>query len=104
MCLYVSLLQSLPPTVWYRLVAGLNAQLRLVRRGQLKSNFKPVINWLETIGNPVISNHGLRVDLAWFQPTSFGYSQFGLVVCRARHVQPSGGSINGYPPPKPPSR
>ncbi|XP_021835931.2 uncharacterized protein [Spinacia oleracea] len=96
--------QSLPPTVWYRLVAGLNAQLRLVRRGQLKSNFKPVINWLETIGNPVISNHGLRVDLAWFQPTSFGYSQFGLVVCRARHVQPSGGSINGYPPPKPPSR
>ncbi|KAL2928800.1 Eukaryotic translation initiation factor 3 subunit H [Bienertia sinuspersici] len=96
--------QSIPPTVWYRLVAGLNAQLRLVRRGQLKLTFEPVVNWLEVLGNPVLITHGLRVDLAWFQPTTLGYSQFGLVVYRARNVQSAGGSINKYPPPLPPSR
>nr|POE61972.1 hypothetical protein CFP56_41805 [Quercus suber] len=29
--------QSVPPTKWYRLVAGLNAQLRLVRRSRLRA-------------------------------------------------------------------
>ncbi|XP_057544556.1 uncharacterized protein LOC130823795 [Amaranthus tricolor] len=96
--------QSMPPTVWYRLVAGLNAQLRLVRRGQLKLTFEPVVNWLEIFGNPVLSIHGLRVDLAWFQPTTFGYFQFGLVVRKARTVQPTGSSINHHSPPKSPSR
>ncbi|KMT03252.1 hypothetical protein BVRB_8g197950 [Beta vulgaris subsp. vulgaris] len=96
--------QSMPPTVWYRFVAGVNAQLRLVRRGQLKLTFEPVVNWLETLGNPVLSIHGLRIDLAWFQPTTLGYSQFGLVVCQARNVHPARGSVNRYLPPKPPSR
>lgn len=94
----------MPPTVWYRLVAGLNAQLRLVRLGQLKSTFEPVVNWLEALGNPVLIAHGLRVDLAWFQPTTCGYSQFGLVVYKAQSLQTAGGSINKYPPPKPSSR
>ncbi|KAJ4951975.1 hypothetical protein NE237_028807 [Protea cynaroides] len=72
--------QSVPPTIWYRLVAGLNAQLRLVRRGHIKGTFQPVISWLETHANPALSIHGVCVDLAWFQATSCGYCQFGLVV------------------------
>ncbi|KAJ6813534.1 uncharacterized protein M6B38_141930 [Iris pallida] len=72
--------QSVPPTIWYRLVAGLNAQLRLVRRGHLKKSFLPVLRWLETHGNPFLSMHGIKVDLAWFQATATGYCQLGLVV------------------------
>ncbi|XP_058073877.1 uncharacterized protein LOC131222728 isoform X2 [Magnolia sinica] len=72
--------QSVPSTIWYRLVAGLNANLRLVRRGHLRMTFLPVISWLETHANPALSAHGVRVDLAWFQATGFGYCQFGLVV------------------------
>ncbi|XP_042486737.1 uncharacterized protein LOC122066956 [Macadamia integrifolia] len=72
--------QSVPPTIWYRLVAGLNAQLRLVRRGHMKVAFQPVISWLETHANPALSIHGVRIDLAWFQATSCGYCQFGLIV------------------------
>ncbi|XP_043706589.1 uncharacterized protein LOC122656187 isoform X2 [Telopea speciosissima] len=72
--------QSVPPTIWYRLVAGLNAQLRLVRRRHLKVKFQPVISWLETHANPALRIHGVRVDLAWFQATSCGYCQFGLIV------------------------
>ncbi|KAJ0031712.1 hypothetical protein Pint_13319 [Pistacia integerrima] len=73
--------QSVPPTVWYRLVAGLNAQLRLVRCGHLKITLGHVISWLETHANPILSTYGIHVNLAWFQPTSSGYCQFGLVVC-----------------------
>ncbi|KAL3535670.1 hypothetical protein ACH5RR_004131 [Cinchona calisaya] len=73
--------QSVPPTKWYRLVAGLNAQLRLVRHGHLRATFYPVICWLETHANPTLKCHGLRVDLACFQPSASGYCQFGLVVC-----------------------
>ncbi|XP_012076823.1 uncharacterized protein LOC105637809 isoform X1 [Jatropha curcas] len=73
--------QSVPPTIWYRLVAGLNAQLRLVRLGHLKITFGHVISWLETHANPALSAYGIHIDLAWFQPTSSGYCQFGLVVC-----------------------
>ncbi|KAI3915295.1 hypothetical protein MKX01_035554 [Papaver californicum] len=72
--------QSVPPTIWYRLVAGLNAQLRLVRRGHLKRTFLPILSWLETHANPALSIHGIRVDLACFQTTSCSYSQFGLVM------------------------
>ncbi|XP_027340445.1 uncharacterized protein LOC113853926 isoform X2 [Abrus precatorius] len=72
--------QSVPPTIWYRLVAGLNAQLRLVRRGHLKITFGPVISWLDVYANPKLATYGVRVDLAWFQPTASGYCQFGLVV------------------------
>ncbi|XP_022749894.1 uncharacterized protein LOC111299144 isoform X7 [Durio zibethinus] len=77
----LSVLQSVPPTIWYRLVAGLNSQLRLVRYGHLKLTFGHVISWLETHANPTLITYGVHVDLAWFQPTSSGYYQFGLVVC-----------------------
>lgn len=61
-------------------MAGLNAQLRLVRRGRLQLTFLPVLSWLETHANPALIVHGIRVDLAWFQATGFGYCQYGLVV------------------------
>ncbi|KAL0308544.1 UNVERIFIED_CONTAM: hypothetical protein Sradi_5796700 [Sesamum radiatum] len=73
--------QSIPPTIWYRLVAGLNAQLRLARRGHLRTTFNPVIRWLETHANRILRAHGVRVDLMRFQPSASGYCQFGLVVC-----------------------
>ncbi|KAM7257442.1 hypothetical protein ACFE04_013183 [Oxalis oulophora] len=72
--------QAVPPTIWYRLIAGLNAQLRLVRRGHLKSGFGLIINWLETHANPTLSSYGVRIDLAWFQPTTSSRCQFGVVV------------------------
>ncbi|KDP34141.1 hypothetical protein JCGZ_07712 [Jatropha curcas] len=72
--------QMVPPTTWYRMVAGLNAQLRLVRRGRLRVTFRSVIRWLETHGNPALRIHGIRVDLAWFQATASGYCQYGLLV------------------------
>ncbi|XP_052209356.1 uncharacterized protein LOC127812870 isoform X2 [Diospyros lotus] len=72
--------QSVPPTTWYRFVAGLNAQLRLVRRGRLKVHFRPVLRWLETHANPALKIHGVRVDIAWFQSTTSGYCQYGLLV------------------------
>ncbi|KAB2077020.1 hypothetical protein ES319_A06G075800v1 [Gossypium barbadense] len=75
--------QCVPPTMWYRLVAGLNSQLRLVRYGHLKLTFGHVISWLETHVNPTIIAYGVRVDLAWFQPTSSGYCQYRLVVSAA---------------------
>ncbi|XP_054782086.1 uncharacterized protein LOC129289342 isoform X2 [Prosopis cineraria] len=72
--------QSVPPTTWYRLVAGLNAQLRLVCRGHLRLNLEHVVNWFNLFANPALRMYGVRVDLAWFQPTASGYCQFGLVV------------------------
>lgn len=82
--------QSIPPTIWYRLVAGLNAQLRLVRYGHLKKTFEHVISWLETHANPTLSAFCMRVDLAWFQPTASGYCQFGLLLSALENdnVQP----------------
>lgn len=76
----MSVLQSVPPTTWYRLVAGLNAQLRLVRRGRLRVTFRPVLRWLESFANPALRIHGVRVDLAWFQATACGYCHYGLLV------------------------
>ena len=73
-------LQSVPPTTWYRLVAGLNAQLRLVRRGRLRVTFRTVLRWLETYANPALKVHGIRVDLAWFQATACGYCHYGVLV------------------------
>lgn len=61
-------------------MAGLNAQLRLVRRGHLKISLGHIINWLDVYANPTMGTYGVRVDLAWFQPTASGYCQFGLVV------------------------
>lgn len=61
-------------------MAGLNAQLRLVRRGRLRVTFRPVLMWLETHANPTLRVHGVHVDLAWFQATTCGYCQYGLLV------------------------
>ncbi|KAK9273478.1 hypothetical protein L1049_018288 [Liquidambar formosana] len=72
--------QALPPTTWYRLVAGLNAHLRLVRCGRLRVTFRLVLRWLETHANPALRIHGVQVDLAWFQATACGYCQYGLLV------------------------
>ncbi|XP_062097852.1 uncharacterized protein LOC133803757 [Humulus lupulus] len=72
--------QSVPPTRWYRLVAGLNAQLRLVRRGRLRVTLRAVLRWLENFANPALRIHGIRVDLAWFQATACGYCHYGLLV------------------------
>ncbi|PHT81518.1 hypothetical protein T459_14533 [Capsicum annuum] len=83
--------QSVPPTIWYRLVAGLNAQLRLVHCGHLRSNFRPVISWLETHANPSLLAHGIHVYLTQSQPSASGYDQFGLLVCTVENepVMPS---------------
>eukprot|EP01018_Ginkgo_biloba_P032513 Gb_27769 [translate_table: standard] len=78
--------QVVPATVWYRFVAGLNAQLRTVRQGCLRNTLLPVINWLSTHANSWLSLQGIRVDLAWFQATSSGYYQLGLVVNAADEV------------------
>lgn len=72
--------QLVPPTTWYRLIAGLNAHLRLVRRGRLRVTFRAVLMWLESHANPALRVHGLRVDLAWFQATSSWYCHYGLLV------------------------
>ncbi|XP_042452121.1 uncharacterized protein LOC122036780 [Zingiber officinale] len=72
--------QAVPPTIWYRLVAGLNAQLRLVRRGQLKTTLMPVLSWIETHASPPLKRHGVCIDLARIQASALGYSQLGLVV------------------------
>ncbi|KAL9363229.1 hypothetical protein Peur_046014 [Populus x canadensis] len=72
--------QMVPSTTWYRIAAGLNAQLRLVRRGRLTVTFRPVLRWLETHANPALRNHGVHVDLAWFQATTSGHCQYGLLV------------------------
>lgn len=73
-------MQAVPPTTWFRFVAGLNAQLRLVRRGCLRATFRPVLKWLETFANPALRIYGIRVDLAWFQTTTGGFVQYGLLI------------------------
>ncbi|WVZ72633.1 hypothetical protein U9M48_021058 [Paspalum notatum var. saurae] len=88
--------QAVPPWIWHRLVAGLNAQLRLVRRGNLKVAFLPVIDWLETHANPSLAGSRIRVDLAWFQATALGYCQLGLVVY-AVEGQPAAAELEGSP-------
>lgn len=68
------------------MVAGLNAQLRTVRRGSLRSSLLPVLNWLNAVANPRLSTLGVRVDMAWYQATASGYYQLGLVVNPADEV------------------
>ena len=90
--------------MWYRMVAGLNAQLRTVRRGSLRSTLLPVLNWLNTTANPRLSTLAVRVrvDMAWYQATSTGYYQLGLVVNPADEVPqpmqfPDEPSLSGSP-------
>lgn len=69
-----------PPTTWYRFVAGLNAQLRLVQQGKLRSTFRSVMRWIETHGNPALKRNGVRVDLARFQTSPSSSCQYGILV------------------------
>ncbi|KAA8522109.1 hypothetical protein F0562_012577 [Nyssa sinensis] len=72
--------QHVPATVWNRLVAGLNAQLRTVRHGSIRSALVPVIDWIRSHGNPQLEFHGVKIELGWFQATATGYYQFGVLV------------------------
>ncbi|XP_052209354.1 uncharacterized protein LOC127812869 isoform X2 [Diospyros lotus] len=72
--------QHVPATVWNRLVAGLNAQLRTVRHGSICSALVPVIDWIRSHGNPQLEFHGVRIELGWFQATATGYYQLGILV------------------------
>ncbi|XP_021813378.1 uncharacterized protein LOC110756280 isoform X1 [Prunus avium] len=72
--------QHVPETVWNHLVAGLNAQLRMVRHGSIRSHLIPVINWMNSHANPQLVFHGVRVELGWFQATASGYYQLGILV------------------------
>ena len=70
--------------------------MRLVRHGNLKVTFLPVLNWLETHANPALGQNGVRVDLAWFQATALGYCQLGLVVY-AVEGEPVTAELDGSP-------
>jgi hypothetical protein len=72
--------QHVPPTVWNRLVDGINAQLRTVRHSSIRTALVPVINWITSHGNPQLEFHGVRIELGWFQATASGYYQLGILV------------------------
>ncbi|CAN7028276.1 unnamed protein product [Brassica oleracea var. botrytis] len=72
--------QHIPPSVWHRFVVGLNAQLRTVRHGSIRSALLPVIRWVNSHGNPQLEFHGVRIELGWFQATASGYYQLGILV------------------------
>ncbi|XP_028079386.1 uncharacterized protein LOC114281136 isoform X3 [Camellia sinensis] len=72
--------QHVPTTVWNRLAAGLNAQLRTVRHGSIRSALVHVVNWIRSHGNPQLEFHGVRIELGWFQATATGYYQLGTLV------------------------
>lgn len=74
------LAQHVPSTVWNRLVSGLNAQLRTVRRGSIRSSLMPVIGWIRSHANPQLEFHGAKIELGWFQATASGYYQLGIWV------------------------
>ncbi|XP_075101419.1 uncharacterized protein LOC107787423 [Nicotiana tabacum] len=79
------LAQHVPSTVWNRLVAGLNAQLRTVRHGSIRSALLPVLNWVRSHGNPQLEFHGVKIELGWFQATASGYYQLGILVLAGDH-------------------
>ncbi|GJP70154.1 hypothetical protein CLOP_g1132 [Closterium sp. NIES-67] len=74
--------QAIPPTVWYRLVAGLNAHLRTVTQGNLQGSLKPILRWLCTHVNPSLEAQDVSVSahLAWLQPTSASILQLALCL------------------------
>ncbi|PPD84480.1 hypothetical protein GOBAR_DD18560 [Gossypium barbadense] len=82
-----------PSTVWNRLVDGLNAQLRTVRHGSIRSALVPVMNWIASHGNPQLRFHGVKIELGWFQATASGYFQLGKMLHSAgkslEHLQQS---------------
>lgn len=72
--------QYVSTAIWNRLVAGLNAQLRTVRQGSVRSTLGPVVSWINSHGNPQLERHGVRVELGWFQSTASAYYQLGIIV------------------------
>ncbi|KAJ6942922.1 hypothetical protein NC652_008658 [Populus alba x Populus x berolinensis] len=72
--------QHVPATVWNRFVAGLNAQLRTVRHGSIRTALLPVIDWICSHGNTQLEFHGVKIELGWFQATASGYYQLGVLV------------------------
>ncbi|CAM8901139.1 unnamed protein product [Rhodiola kirilowii] len=78
--------QHVPASVWNRFVAGLNAQLRTVRHGSIRCTLLPIIHWINSHGNPQLEFHGVRIELGWFQVTTSGYYQLGVLVI-----------VGGYP-------
>lgn len=72
--------QHVPGTVWNRFVKGLNAQLRTVRHGSIRSGLILVLDWIRSHGNPQLEFHGVRIELGWFQATTTGYYQLGILV------------------------
>ncbi|CAM0908386.1 unnamed protein product [Alopecurus aequalis] len=81
--------QYVSTAIWNRLVAGLNAQLRTVKQGSIRSTLEPVISWINSHGNPHLERHGVRVELGWFQTTASGYYQLGIVVAVNEHFYKS---------------
>lgn len=81
--------QYVSTAIWNRLVAGLNAQLRTVKQGSIRSTLEPVISWIDSHGNPKLERHGVRVELGWFQTTASGYYQLGIVVAVNEHFYKS---------------
>ncbi|MBA0718588.1 hypothetical protein Golax_006329 [Gossypium laxum] len=78
--------QYVPSTIWNRLVDGLNAQLRTVRHGSIRSALVPVMNWIASHGNPQLRFHGVKIELGWFQATASGYFQLGILVVRHDYI------------------
>ncbi|CAN1248608.1 hypothetical protein LINPERPRIM_LOCUS6806 [Linum perenne] len=72
--------QHIPASVWHRLVSGLNAQLRTVRHGSIRTALLPVIDWIGSHANPQIEFHGAKIELGWFQVTASRYYQLGILV------------------------
>ncbi|KAH7687489.1 Growth factor receptor cysteine-rich domain-containing protein [Dioscorea alata] len=72
--------QYVSTTVWNRLVAGLNAQLRTVTQRRIRSALIPVITWINSHGNPQLDSLGVRIELGWFQATASGYYQLGILA------------------------
>uniref|UniRef100_A0A0E0DAX6 Uncharacterized protein n=1 Tax=Oryza meridionalis TaxID=40149 RepID=A0A0E0DAX6_9ORYZ len=81
--------QYVSTAIWNRLVAGLNAQLRTVRQGNIRSTLGPVVSWINSHGNPQLERHGVRVELGWFQVTASCYYQLGIVVAVNEHFYKS---------------
>lgn len=72
--------QHVPGSIWNRIVAGLNGQLRTVRQGRIRSALLPLLNWISSHANPQLQLHGVRIEMGWFQATASGYYQLGILV------------------------
>eukprot|EP00245_Coleochaete_scutata_P014090 TRINITY_DN5910_c0_g4_i1.p1 TRINITY_DN5910_c0_g4~~TRINITY_DN5910_c0_g4_i1.p1 ORF type:complete len:180 (+),score=20.30 TRINITY_DN5910_c0_g4_i1:81-542(+) len=79
--------QSLPATVWYRFVAGINAQLRTAQRGNLRRSLAVVVKWLASHINPTFREYGIRIDLASFQAVASGKYQLGIIMAEVDRTQ-----------------